>query len=391
MENKERIVKKVDELRDILVWLGDEIHRNPEPGNKEFKAVELLTDQLAKHGFTVERGICGLPTAFKAVYRGKGEGPTVAFLAEYDALVGMGHACGHNLIGPISIGAAIALREVMDDIAGSIVVFGTPAEETDGAKVMMSEKGVFDSVDAAMMVHPSDKNSVLSSSLAMDAIEFVYTGKAAHAAAVPHEGINALDAVIILFNSINALRQQLKDDVRIHGIISEGGVAPNIIPERAVARFYIRAAERLYVDEVVEKVLSCAKGAALATGAKLSTRNFEVSFDNLITNETLAKAFEKNMKFVGVKDILSTGEGPGSTDMGNVSHRAPAIHPYIAIAPEGTPGHSKLFLEAAASPTAHDALILAAKSLALTGYDVLTDSKLLEQIKQEFREKVKNE
>ncbi|HHU69227.1 MAG TPA: M20 family metallopeptidase, partial [Thermoanaerobacterales bacterium] len=338
-----------------------------------------------------ERGICGLPTAFKAVYRGKGEGPTVAFLAEYDALVGMGHACGHNLIGPISIGAAIALREVMDDIAGSIVVFGTPAEETDGAKVMMSEKGVFDSVDAAMMVHPSDKNSVLSSSLAMDAIEFVYTGKAAHAAAVPHEGINALDAVIILFNSINALRQQLKDDVRIHGIISEGGVAPNIIPERAVARFYIRAAERLYVDEVVEKVLSCAKGAALATGAKLSTRNFEVSFDNLITNETLAKAFEKNMKFVGVKDILSTGEGPGSTDMGNVSHRAPAIHPYIAIAPEGTPGHSKLFLEAAASPTAHDALILAAKSLALTGYDVLTDSKLLEQIKQEFREKVKNE
>lgn len=389
MENKERIVKKVDELREVLVWLGDEIHRNPEPGHKEFKAVELLTAQLEKYGFSVEKGICGLPTAFKAVYHGKGEGPTVAFLAEYDALVGMGHACGHNLIGPISIGAAVALCEVMNETAGSIIVFGTPAEETDGAKVMMSEKGIFDNVDAAMMVHPSDKNAVLSSSLAMDAIEFAYTGKAAHAAAVPHEGINALDAVIILFNSINALRQQLKDDVRIHGIISEGGVAPNIIPERAVARFYIRASERAYVNEVVEKVLSCAKGAALATGAKLSTRNFEVSFDNLVTNETLAKTFEKNMKYAGVKDILTTKEGLGSTDMGNVSHRAPAMHPYIAIAPRGTPGHSKLFLDAAASPTAHDALVLAAKSLALTGYDVLKDSKLLHQIKQEFKESQK--
>lgn len=388
---KNSIIKEVTALKKDLVGLADEIHRNPETGHKEFKAVELLTGELAKHGFELEKGICGLPTAFKAVYRGKGEGPSVAFLAEYDALPGIGHACGHNLIGTMSIGAAIALSKVMDEIPGRIVVFGTPAEETDGAKVTMAAKGVFDEVDVAMMVHPADRNYVKSSSLAMDAIEFTYTGKAAHAAASPHEGINALDAVILLFNGINALRQQLKDDVRIHGIITEGGVAPNIIPERAAARFYVRAAERNYLDRVVEKVMACAQGAALATGAKLSTRNFELSFDNMITNVKLADTFEKNLRELGVDDIKSSKEGMGSTDMGNVSHRVPAIHPYIAIAPEGTAGHSQLFLEAAASPTAHDALELGAKALALTGYDILTDTELLKEIKREFKERVKKE
>lgn len=388
---KNSIIKEVTALKKDLVGLADEIHRNPETGHKEFKAVELLTGELAKHGFELEKGICGLPTAFKAVYRGKGEGPSVAFLAEYDALPGMGHACGHNLIGTMSIGAAIALSKVMDEIPGRIVVFGTPAEETDGGKVTMAAKGVFDEVDVAMMVHPGDRNYIKSSSLAMDAIEFTYTGKAAHAASSPHEGINALDAVILLFNGINALRQQLKDDVRIHGIITEGGVAPNIIPERAVARFYVRAAERNYLDRVVEKVMACAQGAALATGAKLSTRNFELSFDNLITNEKLADTFEKNLRELGVDDIKPSKEGMGSTDMGNVSHRVPAIHPHIAIAPEGTASHSQLFLEAAVSPAAHDALELGAKALALTGYDILTDTELLKEIKREFKERVKKE
>lgn len=380
---KKKVLEEIENIKDRLIQISDYIYNNPEMGHKEFKAVKVLTEELSKHGFAVEKGIAGLETAFKGEYKGVREGPAVGILAEYDALP-MGHACGHNIIGAAAIGAGIALSKVMNQLPGKIIIYGTPAEETDGAKVTMCEKGVFDEIDMAMMIHPGDRNVVRNKSLAMDAIEFAYHGRAAHAAAAPHEGINALDGVIMLFNSINALRQQLKDDVRIHGIITEGGVAPNIIPEKAVARFYVRAAERSYLNEVVEKVMKCAEGAAISTGCRLEHRNFELSFDNLVTNTVLAEVFENNLRELG-EPLHEAREMMGSTDMGNVSHVVPAIHPYIAIGDKGLPGHTKEFLEAAGSSQGHKGLITGAKALAMTAVDILADPEIIKKAREEFK------
>ncbi|MDN5302358.1 MAG: hypothetical protein PWQ60_1872 [Thermoanaerobacteraceae bacterium] len=380
---KEKVVLQVDEIKNDIFEVADEIHRNPELGNQEFKASKLLREKIANYGFTV-KDVEGLPTAFIATKKGTKPGPTIALLAEYDALPQIGHACGHNLIAAASFGAAAALGKLGNDLVGEVMLVGSPAEETDGAKVLLVEKGIFRDVDAAMMVHPGNKTTAYSTSLAMEAIEFTYTGKAAHAAAAPHMGINALDAVIMLFNGINALRQQLKSDVRIHGIITEGGKAPNIIPDRAVARFYVRAKEKGYMLKVKEKVIACAKGAELATGAKLSYKNFELHFDNLITNKTMADMFKHNLKELGVSDISDEEEGIGSTDMGNVSQVVPAIHPHIAIAERNVAPHSIEFCQAAGSSRGKEAALLSAKAMAMLAVELAVKPELLQKAKQEF-------
>jgi amidohydrolase len=380
---KEKVVLQVDEIKNDIFEVADEIHRNPELGNQEFKASKLLREKIANYGFTV-KDVEGLPTAFIATKKGTKPGPTIALLAEYDALPQIGHACGHNLIAAASFGAAAALGKLSNDLVGEVMLVGSPAEETDGAKVLLVEKGIFRDVDAAMMVHPGNKTTAYSTSLAMEAIEFTYTGKAAHAAAAPHMGINALDAVIMLFNGINALRQQLKSDVRIHGIITEGGKAPNIIPDRAVARFYVRAKEKGYMLKVKEKVIACAKGAELATGAKLSYKNFELPFDNLITNKTMADMFKHNLKELGVSDISDEEEGIGSTDMGNVSQVVPAIHPHIAIAERNVAPHSIEFCQAAGSSRGKEAALLSAKAMAMLAVELAVKPELLQKAKQEF-------
>jgi amidohydrolase len=380
---KEKVVLQVDEIKNDIFEVADEIHRNPELGNQEFKASKLLREKIANYGFTV-KDVEGLPTAFIATKKGTKPGPTIALLAEYDALPHIGHACGHNLIAAASFGAAAALGKLGNDLVGEVMLVGSPAEETDGAKVLLVEKGIFRDVDAAMMVHPGNKTTAYSTSLAMEAIEFTYTGKAAHAAAAPHMGINALDAVIMLFNGINALRQQLKSDVRIHGIITEGGKAPNIIPDRAVARFYVRAKEKGYMLKVKEKVIACAKGAELATGAKLSYKNFELPFDNLITNKTMADMFKHNLKELGVSDISDEEEGIGSTDMGNVSQVVPAIHPHIAIAERNVAPHSIEFCQAAGSSRGKEAALLSAKAMAMLAVELAVKPELLQKAKQEF-------
>lgn len=380
---KEKVVLQVDEIKNDIFEVADEIHRNPELGNQEFKASKLLREKIANYGFTV-KDVEGLPTAFIATKKGTKPGPTIALLAEYDALPQIGHACGHNLIAAASFGAAAALGKLGNDLVGEVMLVGSPAEETDGAKVLLVEKGIFRDVDAAMMVHPGNKTTAYSTSLAMEAIEFTYTGKAAHAAAAPHMGINALDAVIMLFNGINALRQQLKSDVRIHGIITEGGKAPNIIPDRAVARFYVRAKEKGYMLKVKEKVIACAEGAELATGAKLSYKNFELPFDNLITNKTMADMFKHNLKELGVSDISDEEEGIGSTDMGNVSQVVPAIHPHIAIAERNVAPHSIEFCQAAGSSRGKEAALLSAKAMAMLAVELAVKPELLQKAKQEF-------
>lgn len=383
MANKDIILNNLEEIKDDLINLNDRIGKNPELGFKEYKAVKWLTDYLASHSFKIKKPIGGLETAFKAEYDFDEPGPVIAYLCEYDALPNIGHGCGHNMIGVISVGAAVALSK-SEDLKGNIQVIGCPGEEVGGGKVTLVEKGVFDEVDAAMMVHPSNENRTYSTSLAIEAIKFTFHGQTAHAAAAPEKGVNALDGVIQLFNGINAIREHLKDDVRIHGIISKGGESPNVVPDLAEVKFYFRARQKDYLKEVVEKGKNIARGAAQMTGCEVEWSNFENSNDNLNPSEKMAATYKKNLKLAGVNNIAEPEESLGSTDMGNVSQVVPSIHPYIKIGDELT-GHTVEFRDATMSKRGHQALIKAAQALALTGYDILKDNELLEEIVEEFQ------
>ncbi|TFE27222.1 M20 family peptidase [Cohnella luojiensis] len=368
-------------LREIAAFIGS----HPELGHEEVQASSLLAGELEKLGFSVDRGTLSLPTAFIAEYRSGTPGPTVALLAEYDALPELGHACGHHLICTMALGAAAGLRSIADTTGGTIRVYGTPAEETKGAKIDMAAAGLFDDCDIAIMAHPFHVYERSGASLAMDALQFEFRGKAAHAAAHPDHGINALDAVILLFNAVNALRQQTKDDARIHGIISHGGQAPNIIPDYAAAQFYVRSASRAYTDELALKVTACAEAAGIATGCKLTVSNYEYSYDELRTNETLSGAFTANLIASGIaEDDIRFSQDHGSLDLGNVSLRCPVIHPYIKVVNEPYQLHTIEFRDAAQTDTAYQAMIFGATMLAYTACDVLADSELLKRIKEEF-------
>jgi amidohydrolase len=387
---KSVITENVESQREKYISTSHSIHEKPEIGNEEFFASKLLSSILEEEGFAVERAVAGHETSFLARKKSGTPGPVIAFLAEYDALPGLGHACGHNIIGTTSVGAAIALSKVLDTTGGEVVVLGTPAEEggpNGSAKGSFVKHGLLKGVDAAMMVHPANSTRVTSTSLAVDPLDFEYRGVPAHAAASPHEGVNALDAVIQLFNGINALRQQLTDDVRIHGIITHGGDAPNIIPEYAKARFFIRAATRANLDEVTKKVKAVAEGAALATGAELNVIAFQNEVDNLLLNKTFDGVFKRAIEEFGETVDLNDREGLGSTDAGNISQVVPTIHPFIKIGPDNLVGHTVPFREAAASPQGDEALIKGAKALALTGLELLTDHQLLSAVKEEFLER----
>jgi len=373
-------------VKEDLFHISQQLYDNPELGDEEYESMKLLTDYLSSHNFTVETGIVDRPTAFKAKYTSKKDGPTVAFLAEYDALPNIGHGCGHNLIATMSVGAGIVLSKFIDSIGGRVIVFGTPAEETNGAKVPMSEQGIFTDVDVAMMVHPAGVSMESGSSLAMDAIQFAFHGKASHAAGAPEEGINALDGVIQLFNGINALREHLPTDVRMHGIISEGGQAANIVPEKAVAQFYFRAEKRDALNEVVKKVKNIAHGAALTTGTTVNISNFELSYDNMVTNETLSKAFTKNLQAVSEHPVYPAKKPSGSLDMGNVSHIVPAIHPYVGLNEPNLIAHTKEFADQTITADGREAIKSAVLALAKTGYDVICDQQLLKDIQKEFND-----
>lgn len=364
--------------------IAREIGEHPELGYQEFYAVEVLTQFLTRHDFKVERSIAGLETAFVARFKGNTSGPRVAFLAEYDALPGVGHGCGHNLIGTASAAAAVVLSKSLE-LCGEVWVIGTPAEETSGAKVTLVEKGVFDTVDAALMFHPGSQNVPEISTLALDALEFTFIGRPAHAVAAAHYGVNALDAVIEFFNSINTLKKKISEEARINGIITEGGTAPNIIPEKAVARFYLRARRRKVLDELREQVIRCAKGAAATVSAQVTWRKFEFSYDEMLTNRTMAEAFAENLRQLGIRQIASPQVAMGSVDMGNVSRIVPAIHPYLALGNGTDIPHTRDFADAVLSPDGERLLSVAIQSLAFTGWDILSNPKLLTKIKREFR------
>lgn len=384
-EARRRVLEAIEGARDLILSASRRIHDRPELGGEERFASGLLAEILESRGFAVERGYAGIPTAFIA-RRGDARGTRIAFLAEYDALPGIGHGCGHNVICASALAAGIGLGEVAAEAGGEAVVVGTPAEETNGAKVRMSELGCFDELDAALMVHPNAGDYYVTESLAMDAIEVEFTGRATHASATPWEGLNALDAVIQTFNAVNALRQQMRPDARVHGIITDGGKAPNVIPERAVARFYVRAKRRDYLDALVERFKNCARAAALATGTRLETRNYEVSFDDMVNNLALALRVKDHMEALpGQGRFGRSPESFGSIDMGNVSHRIPAVHVLVDIANGAaiTP-HTPEFRDAAATAYADEAVLRAGKALALTGLDAIADAEFLESARAEF-------
>lgn len=369
---KELLFNEGQNLKEVLCEISEYIYHNPELGNQEFKSSEKLISFLEEHNFIVEREFLGLKTAFRAVYDSNKPGLTVGYLCEYDALPEIGHGCGHNMIGTMSAGSGVILSKILDQVGGRVIVYGTPAEETDGAKVIFAEQGVFEELDAAMMLHPSDKTCASGTSTAIYPLQFRYKGKTAHAASCPQDGINALNSVIQLFNGIDALRQHVTPDVRMHGIITNGGVAANIVPDEAIAQFYFRAAKKETVMELVEKVKNIAQGAALMTGATLEMERFELPYDDLRTHENLSEAFNENLRILGIEDI-EENEDFGSSDIGNVSHIVPTIHPNIGISNCRVIGHSREMADATISELGHERLLIGTLALAYTGYDVLTN------------------
>jgi len=384
-ELKASAIGGIDSHRRQLTELSANIHANPELGFQETKAAAWLTQYLAENGFSVERGICELPTAFRASY-GQGK-PAIAILAEYDALPKLGHACGHNLIAASAAGAAVAAKPAIDQFGGNILVIGTPAEELHGGKAIIAERGGFDDLDIAMMVHPGAHDTVTTQTLAAHALEIEFFGKAAHAAARPETGINALEAMLLSFNAINSLRQHIKDRARIHGIITDGGEAANIVPVHSAGTFLVRAEDDAYLDELKQKVLNCFVGAATATGARLEYRWENVYYAPLRNNLTLAQLFHRNMEYLGRKVLLSNPKQTfASTDMGNVSQLIPSIHPHVAIAPEEVLIRSPEFATAATSDTAIRGLVDGAKALAMTVVDLVASPEIVTKIKEEFQQ-----
>jgi len=382
-ELKLKVKDSVEFQRQQLIQLSLNIHDNPELGFKEEKASVWLTNYLEDKGFHVERGIAGLPTAFRATY-GQGS-PRVALLAEYDALPKIGHGCGHNIIGVSAVGAGVASKHIIDQLGGRVVVLGTPGEEGFGGKIDMVKAGAFREIDVAMIVHPDTRNMPTEEALAASTLEVEFFGRPAHAAGQPHKGINALDAMILAFNSINSLRQHIRGDARIHGIITDGGEAPNIVPAHSAAVFLVRALDDDYLSELKDRVLNCFAGASVATGARLEYRWRDRTYAPMKNNMTLAGLFKQNLESLDRKvEAFDPRFGLGSTDMGNVSQVVPSIHPAIAIASHEVLIHTPEFAAAAASEAGHNALLDAAKAMAMTVADILQPGTI-DKIRQEFR------
>lgn len=381
---KQEACEAIEARRDELKVLSLRLHANPELRFEEHQAAAWLCEALAALGLAVERPAHGLSTAFRA-WRGDGR-PAVAVLCEYDALPGIGHACGHNIIAAAGIGAAAGIAAVLERCGGRLVVLGTPGEEGGGGKILMARAGAFQDLDAAMMVHPASRELAAMPALAVCQLEVEYRGVAAHASAAPHRGVNALDALVTAYNAIAQLRQHIRPDQRIHGIITEGGQAPNVVPERAAGIFYVRARNQKHLAALRERVLGCFRAGAEATGAQLSVHTPTPEYAELVSNGPLSAAYVANLACLGRS--AETGSGDlaiaGSTDMGNVSKLLPAIHPMIAIAPPTAPLHSAEFAACAASEDGHRGILDGAKALAMTAIDVLTDEQLRRAMAADF-------
>lgn len=378
---KRRACAAIDHQSAALIDLSQRIHAHPELRFEEERAASWLAEYLTGIGFAVDRAAYGLATAFSAE---KGAGrPRVAVLCEYDALPEIGHACGHNVIAAAGVGAAAGLAPVIEDLGGSVRVLGTPAEEGGGGKVIMARAGAFEEVDVAMMIHPSGADLLEIDALAITSLRVEYHGRAAHAAAAPHHGINALDALVSAYSAIAQLRQHIAPGERVHGIITDGGQAPNIVPEHAAGVFYVRAPHRAGLEALEKRVLDCFRAGALASGAKLTVTKVGEDYEELCTNEPLASLYAANLERLG-RAVGVTGRVTGSTDMGNVSHLVPSIHPMLQIAPPDVPLHTVEFCKWAGSERGDRGVLDGAKAMAMTAIDYLADADLRDAVRAAF-------
>jgi len=383
---KKDVSAAVEGMREELLALSHAIHAEPELALEEHKAAARLTASVEAHGLPVQRGAFGLETAYVSEF-GRDDGPNIAILSEYDALPGIGHACGHNIIATAGLGASLALAKLDGRLPGRVRYLGTPAEERFGGKEIMARDGAFERLDAAMMMHPANLDLVTMPCIAISEVEATYYGRAAHAAAMPYRGLNALDAVVTAYQSIAQLRQHIRQTERIHGIITDGGLAANIVPEKASCRFYVRAADVHQLIELKARVQACFDAGALATGCRLQLHWGNSDYLDLKTNWPMAGAFERNAAALG-REFFPIREIPpgfaGSTDMGNVSHRVPSIHPMFAVAPAGVIIHNAEFAKWAASEKGDAAVLDGAKAMAQTALDLMCDEPLRQRVKADF-------
>ncbi len=385
MSEKQNILDYIENNKYEYVEMSHRIHERPELGNEEIFASRTLIDTLKANGFEIETDIAGHATGFIATYESDKEGPVIGFLAEYDALPGLGHACGHNIIGTASTLGGIALKQVIDHIGGSVVVLGCPAEEggeNGSAKASYVKAGIIDDIDIALMVHPGNETYRTINTLAVDVLDVKFYGKSAHASENADEALNALDAMISYFNGVAQLRQHIKKSQRVHGVILDGGKAANIIPDFTHARFYTRATSRKELDVLTEKVKQIARGAAIQTGCDYEFGPIQNGVNELIKSPKLDDLFEKYATEMG-EAVIDDDFGYGSTDTGNVSHVVPTIHPHIKIGSRNLVGHTHRFREAAASLQGNQALIKGAKIMALMGLELINDTSLFNEIVEE--------
>ncbi len=395
MSVRETIAGYVDRQYPVYRQIALDIHERPEVSNYEFFACERLSEQLKAEGFRVTVDVAGHRTGFSAVYRSEKPGPVLVFLAEYDALPGLGHGCGHNLFGATSCLAASALKQVIDETGGEVRVYGTPGEEggeNGSAKGSFVREGFFTDVDAALCVHPGDKHEASTKNIACLPVDIEFWGKPAHAAAAPEQGINALDALILTYNGINALRQHMTPDAMIHGIITNGGSAPNIVPEYAAAKFYFRAATVPRLEALYQRIEKIVEGAALMTGAKGRLQPYQNRVDNMVPTPSFDAVYGKELALLGETMLPpDQGCGIGSSDVGNVSQVIPTIQPTICITDHPTPWHSEESKAAAKSEKGLAAIRLGAKALALTALDLIEDPALLRRIKADHAKAIREQ
>ena len=387
---KALLAAEIDRRRDLLVDVSHRIHAHPELGYEERYAHDLLTQVLEDEGLGVTRSARGIGTAFEA--HAGAAGPTVAVLCEYDALPGIGHACGHNIIAAAGLGAGLAAAALADRLGGRVLVVGTPAEEGGGGKLHLLDAGAFDGVDAALMVHPADADLLAMDVLAVHEVVVDYTGEAAHAAAFPHRGRNALDAAVLGYVNVAALRQHIAPGERIHGIISDGGDKPNIVPARARSQWMVRSPTRAGLERLKARFLACMQGGADAAGCEMDVRWSDVVYADMLDNAAIGERYRANAEALGrvVRPPSPAGRVVGSTDMGNVSYVVPAIHPMIQVAPPGVTIHTPAFAGFAVGPEGDRAVIDGAKALAFTVADLWLDDDLVWLARTEWEETVES-
>lgn len=372
--------------------MADTIFDNPELGLEEFQACGLLTDWLSRDGFTVERELAGIPTAFRAIYRHGEGGPNIGLLCEYDALPGLGHACGHHMQGSSILAAASALRHWEGEESYTVTVYGTPAEESVSGKIMLLNRGVtFDELDVALMMHGSGETQTDIKSLAMSKFTVTYHGVSSHAAVKPEKGRSALDGLILAFQGVEFLREHVADDVRIHYTVTDcGGTPANIVPARATGSFYVRSYNRTYLDSVIAQFQKVLQGAAMMTETEVEIKA-EKEVDNKIPCLRLNELVMENASLVGAPRLRKAREKTGSTDFGNILHRVPGTCIRVAFVPEGSASHSQAYLDWGKTKEAHDAIVYGAKILADTAADLIQRPELVTELREEFEQRMQKE